>query len=325
MHLVVAVVVVLAVVGSLAAPDDANADFLGIDLNPAHWALDGFKAIIEWIFGDLTKLAEHLIQFLLAIPLLADAGQFPQLNAYRSYVVSGAWGILGLSFTISSLRYWLSSYTGSGAFEALTGFARSAVAIVLLLIWPVGIDKLIRFTNAFTVAISNPVVGHNLSRLVENTLGGALAADGGIGLIVGIAALIMGLVLLIIKVIVTALLAVLFVIGPLAIALWPIDELSWALRNLVQAMLALLMFPMLWAVCFGTFAVVAVDTLLEGHGLGNKLLAPLFGLASLIVAFRLPFVVLRQAMNAGLAPSISRAMQGAYYARGLAGMARGIR
>ena len=39
---------------------------------------------------------------------------FPRLNDYREYVTAGAWGILALSFVVASLRYWLSSYSGSG-------------------------------------------------------------------------------------------------------------------------------------------------------------------------------------------------------------------
>lgn len=140
-------------------------------------------------------------------------------------------------------------------------------------------------------------------------------------MLVGLAAVVMAIVLLVIKVIVMGLLAVLFVLSPLAIALWPIEELSWALRSLVQAILSLLIFPILWAACFATFAVLSIDALFPSD-LGdaiNSVLSPLVALASLIIAFRLPFVVLRQAMNAGIAPSIGRAMQNVHYARSLAG------
>ena len=84
-------------------------------------------------------------------------------------------------------------------------------------------------------------------------------------MLVGIASIVMAIVLLVVKVIVTALLAVLFVLSPLAIALWPIEEFSWALRTLVQAILGLLAFPILWAACFGTFAVLSVDALFPGR------------------------------------------------------------
>jgi len=322
--------VVLTIVGSLGAPDNAQAIGLpslpGLpSLNPADWAVDAFKAILKFIFGDqLKQLGEHLVNLLLAVPLLTDTAKFPQLNKYRDYVTGGAWGILGLSFVVSSMRYWLSSYSGAGAYEALTGFARTVGAIAMLLAFPIVFDQLSRGVNEFTAAlVVNPIVGKGLGTGLVGTLTGALGTGGGIGMLVGIAAIVMAIVLLVIKVIVTTLLAVLFVLSPLAIALWPIEELSWALRSLVQAMLGLLVFPILWAVCFGTFAVLSIDALFPANSgdLINTVLSPLYTLAALIIAFRLPFVVLRQAMNAGISPGINRGLQSAHYARSLASRA----
>jgi hypothetical protein len=324
----------LVLVGSLSAPDNAQAIGIGPvglpslpglpSLNPADWAIDAFKAILKFIFGDeLEDLARHVINLLLAVPLLTDTKKFPSLNEYRDYVTGGAWGILGLSFVVASIRYWLSSYSGAGAYEALMGFARTVGAIALLLAFPIAFDQLSRVVNEFTAAlIANPIVGANLGKGLVGTLGGALGTSGGIAMLVGIASIVMAIVLLVVKVIVTALLAVLFVLSPLAIALWPIEEFSWALRALVQAILGLLAFPILWAACFGTFAVLSADALFPGDvgDLINSVLSPLMTLASLIIAFRLPFVVLRQAMNSGIVPSVSHAMQSAYYTRSLVGV-----
>ncbi|HEX5923014.1 MAG TPA: hypothetical protein VFY45_04230 [Baekduia sp.] len=316
--------VALVIVGSLGAPDNAQAIGLpGLpSLNPADWAVDAFKAILKFIFGDqLEELARHLVNLLLAVPLLTDTSKFPQLNKYRDYVTGGAWGILGLSFVVSSMRYWLSSYSGAGAYEALMGFARTVGSVAMLLVFPIAFDQLSRAVNEFTAALAvNPIVGQNLGKGLVGTLTGALGTGGGIGMLVGIAAIVMAIVLLVIKVIVTTLLAVLFVLSPLAIALWPIEELSWALRTLLQAMLGLLVFPILWAVCFGTFAVLSVDALFPANlgDLINSVLSPLVTLAALIIAFRLPFVVLRQAMNSGIGPSlmqINQAGQSAHFAR----------
>ena len=323
------VAIALVLVGSLSAPENAQAidlpNFPGLpSLNPADWAIDAFKAILKFIFGDaLKQLAEELINLLLAVPLLTDTSKFAALNQYRDYVTGGAWGILGLSFVVASIRYWLSSYTGAGAYEALMGFARTVGSIAMLLAFPIAFDQISRFVNAFTAAlIDNPIVGQNLGKWMVLTLTGALGSSGGIGMLVGIAAIVMAIVLLVVKVIVMALLAVLFVLSPLAIAVWPIEEFSWALRSLIQAMLGLLVFPILWAACFATFAVLSVDALFPADSrdfLTGTLLAPLVTLASLIIAFRLPFVVLRQAMNAGLAPSVGRALQNVHYTRSLAG------
>jgi hypothetical protein len=312
--------VVLLVAGSIAAPQSAvalpsPADLLPgslPNLDPSQWVVDGFKAILEFIFGDqLDDLGSHLINLLLAVPLLTDQGAFPRLNAYREYVTGGAWGLLALSFVVASLRYWLSSYSGSGAYEALTGFVRSSAAIGLLLIFPVVFDQISRAVNAFTAAlVVNPIVGDGLGKGMVGTISNTPFAGGGISMLIGIAAIVMAIILLVVKVIITALLAVLFVASPLAIALWPIEELAWGLRSLLQAMVGLLVFPILWAVCFGTFAVLSTDALFPGdHGDAiTSVLSPLIALAALIIAFRLPFAVLNQAMKAGISPGIGRGL-----------------
>jgi hypothetical protein len=332
-HLAVVCALVLVVAGSLAAPAPAVALPNPLDilpgnlpsLDPTQWVVDGFKAILRFIFGDqLDELGRHLVNLLLSLPLLTDTGAFPELNNYRAYVTGGAWGLLGLSFVVASLRYWLSSYSGSGAYEALTGFTRSAGAIVMLLIFPVAFDQVSRAINAFTAAlVDNPIVGDGLGKGLVGTLSTAPFAGGGIAMLIGIAAIIMALILLVVKVIVTALLAVLFVASPLAIALWPIEELSWALRSLIQAIVGLLVFPLLWAVCFGTFAVLGNDALFPGDNgdLINSVLAPLITLAALIIAFRLPFAVLNQALKAGISPGINRGVttiRNVGYVRGIA-------
>lgn len=310
----------LVIVGALAWPQPADAlpnpaDLLpGVpglpDLNPVHWVVDGFKAILRFIFGDqLDELGKHLVNLLLAVPLLTDTSAFPRLNDYRSYVTGGAWGILALSFVIASLRYWLSSYSGNGAYEALSGFLRTTGAIAMLLLFPIVFDQVSRAVNAFTAAlVVNPVVGDGLGKVMVGTIGVTSFAAGGVAMLIGIAAIVMAIILLVVKVIVTALLAVLFVASPLAIALWPIEELSWALRTLLQAILGLLVFPILWALCFGTFSVLTTDAMFPGdHGAAiSAILSPLIALAALIIAFRLPFAVLSQAMQSGISPGINR-------------------
>jgi len=319
MTVAVACALALVLVGGLASPQPAvalpsPADLLpGINvpgLDPSQWVVDGFKAILQFIFGDqLDELGSHLVNLLLSVPLLTDSSAFPRLNDYRAYVTGGAWGLLALSFVIASMRYWLSSYSGSGAYEALMGFGRTVGAIAMLLVFPIVFDQVSRAVNAFTAAlVVNPVVGDGLGKGMAGTISDAPLAGGGIAMLVGIAAIVMAIILLVVKVIVTALLAVLFVASPLAIAIWPIEELSWALRSLMQAMVGLLIFPILWAVCFGTFAVLSTDALFPGDNGDaiNAVLSPLIALAALIIAFRLPFAVLNQAMKAGISPGINR-------------------
>jgi hypothetical protein len=194
----------------------------------------------------------------------------------------------------------------------------------MLLVFPIVFDQVSRAVNAFTAAlVVNPVVGDGLGKGMAGTISDAPLAGGGIAMLVGIAAIIMAIVLLVVKVIVTALLAVLFVASPLAIAIWPIEELSWALRSLMQAIVGLLIFPILWAVCFGTFAVLSTDALFPGDNGDaiNSVLSPLIALAALIIAFRLPFAVLNQALKAGISPGINRGVttvRNIGYVRGIA-------
>jgi hypothetical protein len=313
---------VLVIGGMIAMPQPAAALPNPLDLlpgggslpslDPTQWVVDGFKSILRFIFGDqLDELGRHLVNLLLSLPLLTDTSAFPQLNDYRAYVTGGAWGVLALSFVVASLRYWLSSYSGSGAYEALTGFVRTAGAIAVLLIFPIVFDQMSRAVNAFTSAlVVNPVVGDGLGKGFVGTLSTAPFSGGGIAMLIGIAAIVMALILLVVKVIVTALLAVLFVLSPLAIAIWPIEELSWAFRSLVQAMLGLLVFPIVWAVCFGTFAVLSTDAMFPGDNgdVIDSVLAPLITLAALIIAFRLPFAVLSQGMKSGISPGFNRGL-----------------
>lgn len=300
----------------LAAPAAAHADILGIptpSLNPEEWAVGGFKAIIKFILGDkLNDLGHQLVNLLLAVPILTDTKAFPKLNEYRGYITGGSWGILGLAFVVSSMRYWLSG--GTGAYEGLVGFVRTGWAIVIVLAFPRAFDLISRIVNALTAAlIDNPIVGSGLSKGMVGTLSTAPLDGGGIAMLIAMAAIVMAIILLVVKVIVTALLAVLFVLSPLAIALWPIEETSWALRDLLAAMGALLVFPILWAVCFGTFAVLNNDALFPGgHGdLLISILSPLIVLAGLIIAFQLPFSFLNRAMGNGLASHGGRAYRAA--------------
>jgi hypothetical protein len=280
-------------------------------LDPSHYIVEGFKSLLTFIFGDPKEMGKHLVNMLLAVPILTDEKAFPGLHDYRVYVTGGAWGILSLSFVIAALRYWLSSYSGSGSYEALQGFIRTTTAIVILLAFPIAFDQISRFVNVFTAwLVTNPIVGHNLSHGLVGTLSDAPLVGGGITMIVSIIAIIMAIILLIVKVIVTTLLAVLFVLSPLAIALYPIEEMAWGLKSLVQAMGALLMFPILWAVSFATFAVMSADSLFPGSQ-GDTIdafLSPMITLAALLIAFKLPFAVLQQAMTSGVTPKASHGM-----------------
>jgi hypothetical protein len=291
-------------------------------LDPSSYVVDGFRAILKFLFGsDLDKLGRSLVNLLLGVPLLTDKAAFPQLNAYRGYVEGGAWGLLGLTGVIAALRYFASSMTGSGAYEALNGFIRTAGAICMLLVFVPAFDGLSRATNMMTAAL---IKGSEIHHQGGHGISAALSADniagGGVVMLVTVAAMGMAIVLLVVKAIVTALLAVLFVASPLAIALWPVEEVGVLLRTLLQGIFGLLIFPCVWAICFAVLAVLPADALFPGgkHDGIDSFLSPLITLAALIIAFRLPFKVLEMMLQAGISPGINRgisSVRNASYAR----------
>lgn len=313
--------IAFVLLASLLSPASASAVPNPLDIvpslpslpDPSSWIVDGFKAILGFIFGDsLSDLGRHLLGLLLAVPTVSDHHTFPGLNNYRSYVMAGAWALLGLTFVASALRYWLSSYTGGGAFEAMTAFARASGSIVMFLVFVPAFDAISKIINSFTAAlVANPVSGNDASRGLAAALSLDSLADGGIAMLVTMAAIIMAIVLLVVKVIITALLAVLYVASPLAIALYPVEELSFLLRSLLMALLGILIFPVMWALCFGVFAVLPSDALFPGsHGdIINTLLTPLIALAALVIAFRLPFKVLEMGLQSSISPGITRGMR----------------
>jgi hypothetical protein len=301
------------------------ASAMAFSLNPADWVVDGLKAILNFIFGDVSELGRNIINLLLAVPIITDEGKFPRLHAYREYVMYGAWGLLPLTMFVAFLRYWIAGYSGGGAYEGLIGFARSVAAIGILLVFPVALDQVMRAVNAFTAAlIDNPVVGGGLSVGVVKVLDAGSFADGGIAMLITIVAIVSALLLLVVKVVVVALIAVLFVVSPIAIALWPIEELSWAMRGTFQNLAGLMAFPIMWAICFSVFALLSSDALFPGdHGdIINTALSPLIGLASLIVTLVVPYAVLKLAGASAVAPRSSTVVRSVSVVRRVAGRGR---
>jgi len=129
------------------------------------------------------------------------------------------------------------------------------------------------------------------------------------------------------KIVLAALLALLYVAGPLAIALWPLPETSWLARTVLQSLLGILLWPVVWALCFALFAVIGASTFAPAGSFGTQIVKPWVSVAALLVAYKAPQLLARQAMLAGLMPSPgAAAMRGLMYGRaalGAGGAARG--
>src|SRR3954452_9347798 len=128
----------LALGAGSAAADIGPIPTPNIDLNPFDNLLpsigDLAGKLIEGIFKALfggfeAKVTLTVVKFLVAHPVISNHAAYATLNDYRVYVTDGAYGLLGLVFTISAFRYWAAGFAGGGAFEALQALARTAGAV----------------------------------------------------------------------------------------------------------------------------------------------------------------------------------------------------
>ena len=81
----------------------------------------------------------------------------------------------------------------------------------------------------------------------------------GVGTIAAVVAVVIFLLLIVTKIVLATLLALLFVAAPLAIALWPLPETSWLARTVLQSLIGVLLWPVVWTLCFALFAVIGAS------------------------------------------------------------------
>src|SRR6476646_4453411 len=215
-----------------------------VDLNPAHVAedavgaagdvvdsvtgaaadavtgtiLDGFKAIIGFLFGGLqSAITVALIKWIATVPNLSD-GHVGQLEAN---IAVGAAGLLAATMTISIVRFWGSGLTGDGAWAGAEGVARAAVAATLIGLWPQIFDLAVRLSNALQHGILDEAVQTQLKALFRDLdvigLGGGAAVglasgviSGGLvplflAIVIAIVGMLMLLALVAMKIVITAL------------------------------------------------------------------------------------------------------------------------
>jgi hypothetical protein len=281
------------------------------DLLPSVGDLAGklIEGIFKALFGNLeAKVTLGLVKFLVAHPIVTNHAAYGTLNEYRVYVTDGAWGLLALVLVISSFRYWASGFAGGGAYEALQGLVRTGIAAALLVAFPFVFEQLLVAGNLLTHALlAYSGIEKGLAKLfVASKL---VLGLGGIAYVLELVAFI---ALIVTKIVLTALLSVLLVSSPLAIALWPIDELSWLARTWFQTFIAVVLWPVIWALCFAAFAAMGDAAFSTGGSIGDTIIKPFVSVAMLYIAFKVPVAVLRQAQLAGVTPNVGRAgMRGA--------------
>ena len=176
-----------------------------------------------------------------------------------------------------------------------------------MVLYPQAFGSLAVATNWLTYGITH---APNVQAGLTTVLAGATVANFtplGVGTIAAVVAVVIFLLLIVTKVVIAALLALLYVAAPLAIALWPLPETSWLARTVLQSLIGLLLWPVVWALCFALFAVLGASTFTGGGSVATQLVKPWVSVAALYVSFKAPQLLARQAMLAGLTPSIGGA------------------
>ena len=304
------------VVALMSSPADAQAQ---IDLtpgfsvpNPFDLGLPGpgdlvgevFESFFKTFFGIEAKVTRRAVEWLIATPVYTNSGDYGELNQLRSYITVAAWALFTLVFTVSGVRYYASGFTSGGSYEAVEALARGGMAAGALAIYPEVFGSLSIATNYLTYGITHaPGVETGLAKL----LGAATVASFtplGVGTIAAVVAVVLLVLLLVTKIVIATLLALLYVAAPLAIALWPLPETSWLARTWLQSLIGVLLWPVVWALCFAIFAVMSASAFTLRGSFGAELVKPWVSVAALFVSFKAPQLLARQAMLAGLTPSL---------------------
>jgi hypothetical protein len=322
-HLLAVGTLVLAALSllSLASPEPARAipinpldpiqDILGAGVDAVTggiggMAVEGLGAIVKALFAWPAKIINReLLGWLVAVPDYAihpetaraagDGSNLAQLGATTSAMGFAA---LGAVATVSAIRYWAAGLTGSGGLEALEGLARTVGAALFIVLWPWLFRHAADLANeAGAGLLGSGSVLDDAARLLAVAFAAGVSFNI-LAILIAIGAAVLFLALLLTKIAVSATTALVFVGMPLAVMLWPIPELAWIARTAMRAFATVLAIPLLWAVCFATFAAVGIDALsLKGAGkVVDALVMPLVALALLWLTVVAPRTLARMAM-----------------------------
>ena len=290
---------------------------------PADLVRAMFEFLLKTFFGIEVAIQRRVVDFLVAHPVYSDAARYPELARLQAYVSAGGWAILTLTIAVAALRYWASGFTASGSYEAIQGMVRGAAAAAAMVVYPQVFEWLCVAGNLLTHALLEaPGVEGGLTRLLAAALVVNFATLG-VGSIAAVAAVVVLLLLVVSKIVIATVLALLFVSGGLAIALWPLPETAWVARTWLQVLFGVLLWPVVWALCFALFAVLGQSAFSFRGEFGDQLIKPFVTVATLWVAFKAPQLLARQAMLAGIAPTLGGGLaRTVVYGRGALGAAQ---
>lgn len=319
---------------ALAVPASAEAAVLhatplglslpSIGLDPTNLIGKVFEFFFKTFFGLQAKVTQEAVDWLIAAPIYTDTSAYGDLNALRANVDVAAWALFTLVFTVSAVRYYASGFTSAGSYEAVESLTRGGIAAGTLALYPTAFGTLTIATNYLTHGIvHDPTVGSGLTKVLAGASVGSFTPLG-VGSIAAVVGVVIFLLLVVTKIVLSTLMALLFVSAPLAIALWPLPETAWLARTVLQTFIGVLIWPVVWALCFALFAVIGSAALTPSGSFGSALVKPWVSVAALYVSFKAPQLLARQAMLAGLMPSPgAAAMRGMVYGRSAMGAVGG--
>jgi TrbL/VirB6 plasmid conjugal transfer protein len=314
-----------SVIALALAPQDAHA---AIDLSPGFdtpidFGIPGpddlvgkvFEFFFKTFFGIEAKVTRRAVEWLLATPIYTDTAQYGELNRLRDSVSAAGWALLTLMFAIAGVRYFVSGFTSMGSYEAIESFGRAVVAAGALAVYPEVFGSLLVAANSLTHGITHASgVEPGLTKVLSGVTKASFTPLG-VGSIAAVIGVVMLMLLVVTKIVIATLLALLYIAAPLAIGLWPLPETSWMARTWLQSLIGLVLWPVVWGLCFALFAVMGASSFTLTGSLGTELVKPWVSVAALFVAFKAPQLLARQAMFAGLAPSLGTAGRALMYGR----------
>lgn len=326
-----ALAVALLALQAIVAPARADA-ILGLP-DPAEIVKDGVKSsfdfVIQQLFGGIpTKLTEAAVSWQLHLP--SEAFTNSNVAELNRTTTAAAFALLSLVMTAAVLRYWLTGFLeGAGGVEGVSGFARGIAAALGVVAWPWVFNSAITLVNSLTYELIHARSVHDdVSRMLGAAVGISIAS-GPVGMLASIVIVVAGTLLMLglfaLHIVLASALVVMFVGGPLLIVLAPFPATAWMSALAFRAFTTLLAWPVIWAVCFASFAAVFNDFVTfrgDGGVLDKALIKPLTGVAMLYLCVRLPLLASKASMF-GIAGGGTVAFAARYVAVRQAGAALG--
>lgn len=253
-------------------------------------------AFADALIPDEFKSATgKFFSWLVAIPNPARAASMPNIDQLHQNVMALAVAIFALVVVTASVRYFFAGVAGrANPVEAL-GRALGGGFGLLIYTWAFG--NAIAIVNVLTKQFfAWPIVADGMGALAGAVFGGTVLTGGGpIAAIFSILAFILIIALIAMKIALLIILTMLYIGGPLAIAVWPLPELSGFTRSWLEVLKNVISVPLMWTLVFATAGVLAKDipTLL---GLGSSgiartaitvLVGPIVAIIVFYIAFRI--------------------------------------